>query len=67
MSGAQFVRRHMRDNGRGARLATVLLPLDQHPQRSFALVADLLRGARAWQLSHTQATERAAVLAEHLG
>ena len=39
----------------------------QQPQRAFALVADLLRGARAWQLSYAEAAEGAHLLAAHLG
>ena len=39
----------------------------QQPPRAFALVADLLRGAQAWQLSYAEATEGAHLLAAHLG
>ena len=39
----------------------------QQPHRAFALVADLLRGARAWQLSYAEATAGAHLLAAHLG
>ena len=39
----------------------------QRPQQAFALVADLLRGAQAWQLGYADATEGARLLAAHLG
>ena len=39
----------------------------QRPQRAFALVADLLEAAQAWQLGYAEATEGARLLAAHLG
>ena len=38
----------------------------QRPQRAFALVADLLKGAQAWQLGYEDATEGAHLVAAHL-